>query len=329
MANVIIRERLTQRSLLQNVVWTEGQDRSPRPNPTPGTIASLHAPHLRKLFLANKAAGSDPRLAKSINQMRQCRDSQPCGKGACPSCEAYAQRAVACGLTTPFAAVKKGQLPLTALTVIPRDGQCARDALASDQAGGGVAAYHSMRRKLHAALRNADIKTVIAGLDITLNLDRRTGAEPFPDHWQQHLNLIVRTSDLNRLLPLLKAAFPPSDTISRPIVKRRLNGNLVAAGYLFKRLTDPLANNCRLTIPPNKRQPAGACNTRLKSLTKEDWLMLLRFLDRLGIGDRLIVSGPWQKPLGAAGRVDPIFPMPLPAKAKLRSKQGPSPKPNY
>lgn len=306
MANVALRHRLTQRTLLQSISWIEGK-LTPQPNPTVMEIASQHSVRLRKAFLANKNAGGAPDLVTAIHRARQCRDSHPCGGGACPTCEAYAQRAIVCGLEKAFARVRQGRLSLTMLTVVSTSGQCARDALNHNGALGGLAANLRLKRMLISILRRACIEVAIAGFDITLNVDQRGNGEPFPDHWQLHANLIVRTSDLDQLLPLLKKAFPKVDGIPKPIDKRQLDGKLAAAAYLYKRLTDPSALTRRVTIAPSPKQTAGSSNTRLKRLHREEWQVLLRFLDQLGLEGRLVLLGPWQQlPIQTDG-VEPIF----------------------
>lgn len=327
MADLTARKRLSQRTLLQDVNWTEGKI-APQPNPTVAEITSQHSARLRKAFLANKGFGSDPTLATAINRARQCNDANPCCCGGCPSCEAYAQRVVVGGLEEAFALVKQGTMSLTALTLVPTDGQCPRDALLSDGPLGGMAANRRCRRRLLSILKRPDIEAALAGFDVTLNVDQRGLGEPFPAHWQIHYMLIVRTSDLDRLMPLLEKAFPATAMIPRPIVKRRLDGNLAAAAYLYKRLSDPCATIRRVTIPPSPKQAAGTSNTRLKRLGREDWHVLLCFLDRLGLEGRLIVLGSWERAPSQADRVDPIFPIPLALRARLRRKQGMSVRPN-
>lgn len=317
MANLALRRHLTQRAIPPDISWIEGKQ-NPHPNPTVAEIAAQHSPRLRKAFLTNRNLGNAPDLATAINRARQCKDSHPCGGGACPTCEAYAQRAIVCGLEKPFAWVRQGQHSLTMLTLVSKGGQIARDALNGGGALGGVAALRRFRRRLRSSLNGANIEGAIAGLDITLNIDRRGNSEPFPDHWQLHANLIVRSADLAQLQPLLEQAFPKVEGIPKPIDKRQLDGNLAAAAYLYKRLSDPLASIRRMTISASRKQTAGTSNTRLKRLRREEWQMLLRFLDRIGLEDRLILLGAWQQPPIRTDRIEPIFPMPLALRAKLR-----------
>jgi hypothetical protein len=93
----------------------------------------------------------------------------------------------------------------------------------------GLGSLEAFHRKAKRLLRDAGVCFAFGGVDLSYNQDGRS-----PDAWALQLWLIVPSDNREAWEPRLRALYPSTDRIKRPIKIQPFDGNLAGIAYALK-----------------------------------------------------------------------------------------------
>jgi hypothetical protein len=152
-----------------------------------------------------------------------------------------------------------------------------------------------VRREIWFKVQKARIRTLIGALDFSYNEDERPHAiaagKAFQPHWSVHLHGFVPADQITpQVVTALRAMFPRSDEVPKPVDIKDFDGNPRAPAYSMKTRIQR-----RLTIMgtswDRNGQPRLARNTRYRPLRPRQEAELRLMLDRMAMRDRLVLVG--------------------------------------
>ncbi|MDX6806159.1 hypothetical protein [Terrihabitans rhizophilus] len=248
----------------------------------------------RKLVKVLRRHGKQDAMALSLaEKLNECRPLRRCASGACPECGRAAQRRFVgkADESARLHAVARYD-NMMAVTIIPT----APDTSAVVR-GSIRAAKYRVLRALHAA----KINTFIGGVDVSYNetapfIRRDDAADPSPRRSGRcaHVYVVIPQQAWFRAEALIRALFPRTPDVPRPIKADRFNGDLRAFAYCVKTTFDR-----RVTIPKHiGKEGRTVCrNTRDRDLLAWQKVELALHLDEVGLTSRWLLSGiPLMKP---------------------------------
>lgn len=154
-----------------------------------------------------------------------CTVVQPCHSAACPACGlAFQQAAVSLVNLQIRAPAHEIRSRMTALTIVPAIGCLAPDDLT-------IEPYKRVGTEVSAALAVLELPPAIIGLEVSFNEDATGKVEP---HWCAHAHGIGYDWLSNAQERSLRAAFPPSRLVKRPVLCVPLDSNEQGSRYPFK-----------------------------------------------------------------------------------------------
>lgn len=154
-------------------------------------------------------------------------------------------------------------------------------------------------RRIRDGLAKTDASWGVGAIDFTVNAHSGEAFEPF---WQPHAALMVGAESLDDLKSQLRAAFPRDDLTPRPVLLKGWDGRAAVFPYLLK----PNFGR-RVTVDSQARFNAATgewrtCRgTTYDRLRASENLEVTRFLDRVGLGGRLLFRN--VRLLGKDGRM--------------------------
>jgi hypothetical protein len=213
------------------------------------------------------------------DKLEACTQGNRCKSAACPECTYAAQRLIA-KATRRFLRARRNDGTIVCVTVVPDDG--------TTNPGNLNKVEHERRvRRWKERLSKAGVDLFVGATDLSFNEHAEGRYQP---HWSEHFYGLTVTADSKKMKAALKAKFPKTDSIPRPVkIKDWDNGN-EALRYIFKRnfwrriATDnaerfDTKNGTTRSCRDTDKQP-------LKSKHKRE---LLIHLDNIGMQGRLVM----------------------------------------
>lgn len=230
-------------------------------------------------WLESKAAknGAAGDLAEKLSA---CSPRQRCGSWACPECGLAAQRLTTM-LFRRFLVGRAGGGTIYRISIVPSQ---------LNPAVGDLETFDiaNFARRLRYAFKSAKLLWVVGGVDFSLN-EHKTGR--YEAFWCPHFYGFTTAESAKDLKKGLKAAFPPSEAIPRPVAVKKWDGRARALRYAFK-----VDFKRRIGIDDAKRIIRKTREFRLCRATQNDDLRagekleLTLVLDQIGLAARLILA---------------------------------------
>lgn len=229
--------------------------------------------------LTNQLRVSDePGTAALAAILDTCTGTAPCRSAACPACAlAFQQAAVAIveeHIRTPARAIRNR---MTALTIVPAAGCLQPDDLSAE-------ACDRVADEIMAALTTLCLPPTAVGIEVSANEDMTGEVEP---HWSAHGHLISLEWLSRAQKAGLRACFPPSRLVKRPIhcvpLDQRLEGRL----YPWK----PDHVRRVIVIKNDKPERGPYRGTRHRALRPGQAVSLALVEHQRGFGGRLRIHG--------------------------------------
>lgn len=256
--------------------WLEGRHK--RPCQTAAEAADERVRLVQRL--RRFATFIDFNARAVADRLRCCCPEVRCMSGACPECARAWQRwfttATQDFLVHANAVGSQGTIlsPVHATGIV--------------EPGSGLppAALPRVGNVVRKALTAAGLSTAVVGIDVSFNEHL---AADFRPHWSLHPRVFVPRPLTAFEVKTLRAHFPPSNLIPRPLKVAAFDGNLVGIAYGMKpafgrrqsyEQTKPTSNGTR-----------QCRNTRGRPLRGNEAVELAVFLDAVGMRQRLILHG--------------------------------------
>lgn len=200
---------------------------------------------IRQLLSSDKSGA-----ARAALTLVSCTPKMPCRSAACPVCGlAFQAAAVAVVDTFIRGRARAIRNRMTALTIVPASG-CLPPAELS------VEDFKRVGAEIATALEALDLPATIIGLEASFNEDT-TGR--FEDHWCVHGHGLQRDWLSKAQTKALRAAFPSSERVQRPILCVPLDQEPEGRLYPFKperfRRVTRLITDHRARAPYRKSKP--------------------------------------------------------------------------
>jgi hypothetical protein len=235
-------------------------------NPTVSTIAAL--------TLANKLDACDP-------------PRNACWSGACDFCTRALQRwFVIDTLRVLRPLVRDTGFRPRVLSLVPEFGRIPAGSLDAFD----IDDFHGY---IHGALKACGIDHYKLGLDVSLN---EHGGRASSKFWQLQAWGFFHEPKI-RWRKQLKVQINPNGTVTRPVKVVEPDSVEAAAAYGLKITFVRRVSYRKANL---EREDRGACrNTRDRLLRGDAWVELMLFLDRIGLQNRILLSGRtlWLPPL--------------------------------
>lgn len=212
--------------------------------------------------------------------------SDECGSAACPVCCGHHQ-AAASSLVDVFiqqpALAPRGRCTL--VTVVPSIGIADPGTLTSQH-------FAEVRKALASALAAVGYSPAIFGIEASF-VEDATGR--FANHWSVHAHGIALDWPSAELERNLRAWFPPSGPILKPVDFERLDGRVNATLYAFK--AERFRRDIRLA-PATEKRASHRKGTR-RPLRPKQAVELALVDHEVGFRDRLLTHGIDENHVGA------------------------------
>lgn len=229
--------------------------------------------------LADQLRASDETGAAALAAiLSTCTGSAPCRSAACPACATDFQQA-ALGIVeehirTPARAIRNR---MTALTIVPATGCFPPDDLSAE-------ACDRVADEIMSALARLRLPPTVVGFEVSANEDMTGEVEP---HWSAHVHLINLEWLSASQKAGLRALFPPSRLVKRPIHCVPLDQR--PEGRLYPWKADHVR---RVTVIKNDDPERGPYRgTRHRALRPGQAVSLALVEHRRGFGGRLLIHG--------------------------------------
>ncbi len=250
--------------------WREGKAQRPAQ-----TADEAHDVCLKLVRRIRRHAADNPEAQSLADRLDSCAPSQRCMSAACSECgRAYTRWFV----TSASALLKSFKVSVSVLSLVHADLSVSTGQLTSEF-------IKEANRKTRAKLKRVNILTFIGGIDISANEDETEAADP---HFQIQSWVLALTHEVRKAETKLRAAFPKTKTIPRPVKIKEWDGDLAALAYALKNSFDR-----RVSIicedKPGLRKPYR--DTRDRDLRVEQQIELMIALDRTGLHARLHLGG--------------------------------------
>jgi hypothetical protein len=231
----------------------------------------------RRLVLAHWlfAQIDPPELLVLGDRLWACRPGDPCRSPACPCCRrAHGRWFVASGAKA-LRAIDDG-IKVLGVT----------DARHSEPIGALTPdVFWKTGDNIADILKRCGVTNSIVTVDISANESEDGAFEP---HWQPHGWAFAPAAQVNAAEKAIRAAFPRTDTVPRPVNTQNWDGDLAALGYGF---TEPV-RRVSTTKPAASDGSRAACrDTRVRALRVEQRREFLMKVDRAGFPSLLNLRG--------------------------------------
>lgn len=212
-------------------------------------------------------------------RLEQCRPYARCRSAACPECTKAAQRHFAKALKRFLEHASNFPGEIVCVSVIPADGVTRPRDLHSLVPALAI-------RRWREKLAKTEIPFFVGGIDVSFN-EHKEGR--YKRHWSVHVWGFTTTTDLEQLKADLKALFPKTDEILRPVNVKVWDGRARALRYVLKtdfRRRIGVENRASTSPDGTSRTSRGTVYDRLRSRHREQ---LLLYLDKYGLQSRLLL----------------------------------------
>jgi hypothetical protein len=218
----------------------------------------------------------DTSLARIV---ARCRPNSRCCSPGCIQCRA-AEQALIAKTTKKFVRVHIVECEVAFVSIVP---------LRSKVPLGQLVAFDvdKFARRIRDGLAKTDVQWGVGAIDLTVNAHGEGAFDPF---WQPHAALMAGAKSLDDLKSQLRAAFSSDDLTPRPVLVKQWDGRAAVFPYLhkpnFERRITIEAQQRHNAITGHWRTCRGTTNDRLRA---SENLEVTRFLDRIGLGGRLLL----------------------------------------
>lgn len=240
--------------------------------------ANSKATHARRRLIGQLRGSEVPKAASLAAVLNACTDMHPCRSAACPVCGTALQQ-VAVSVVDQFIRVPARAIRsrMHALTIVPASGCLAPDDLT-------VEACERVGAEIAAAFARLGLLPCIIGLEVSFNEDQTGEVEP---HWcvHGHANGLDWLSSTQ--VKDLRAAFPPSELVKRPIRCEPLDQDIRGRLYPFK--PERLRRVTSLVEDDPERKPYR--ETKRRPLRPWQAVSLAIVDHQLGFQGRLLLHG--------------------------------------
>jgi hypothetical protein len=248
--------------------WTQGESRRP-------AKTSAKAAHERELLAKALVRSKDATALALAETLRSCEPHRRCVSGACPECGRAAQRLFVEAAQHAMASCRDDLLMVTVVlsTAIIADGDLR-----------GRELFATTRRRLTRVLREVGA-SAFGGFDISFN-EHEHGA--FAPHWSPHACFFLLGADMERGEETLRARFPHSREVPRPVFAKAFDGKLNGLAYALKSDFQR-----RVSLAPQFQSSGqrSRFQTRQKAITKARRVELAVAFAGEGLGARLFLEG--------------------------------------
>ena len=207
--------------------------------------------------------------------LETCTTAGPCCSAACPRCGIAFQAAMV-GAVDHFIRIPAQAIRgrMTATTIVPAAGCLAPDNLSTE-------ACRTIAEEIVAAYASARLRPSLIGLEVSFNEDETGEVEP---HWCVHghginLDWLSQAQD-----HALRAPFPPSQQVSKPVHVVELDCRLSGRQYPWK--AERVRRVTFLNRGDGKRAPHR--DTRHRALRVQQAVTLALIEHELGYAGRLL-----------------------------------------
>lgn len=256
--------------------WLEGRHKRPCQTAAEAVVERLRLVQRLRRY----SARVDFNARAVADRLERCCPEFRCKSGACPECARAWQRWFTVATQDFLAHANAVGSQGTILSPVHAAGIV--------EPGGGLpsAALLRVGNVVRNALTAAELSTAVIGIDVSFNEHL---AADFRPHWSLHPRVFLPEALTAFEVRTLRAHFPPSDLIPRPLKVSAFDGNLVGIAYGMKpkfgrrqsyEQTKPTANGMR-----------QCRNTRGRPLRGTEAVELAVFLDTVGLRQRLILHG--------------------------------------
>lgn len=213
------------------------------------------------------------------DRLDPCRPYARCRSAACPECSKAAQKHLAKALKGFLRYDTDFPAEFVCVSVIPADGVARPRDLHS------LVPTLAIRR-WREKLAKIDIPFFVGGIDVSFN-EHKEGR--YKRHWSVHFWGFTATTDIDQLKDDLKALFPKTDAILRPVKVKVWDGRAKALRYVLKtefRRRIGVEKRVAKNADGTPRASRGTVYDRIRSRHREQ---LLLYLDKNGLQSRLLL----------------------------------------
>jgi hypothetical protein len=260
----------------QSVVsWRVG-----RRNDLPQTSYEAAVEHTRALRDLSTVASTRVEYAQAASRLARklarCSANRHCGSLACPLCRRAQQRWFVAAM---WEHVIVATSPYCIVTIVPGIRLNIGDIDIRPK-------LSRLWRRLGRTFDEAGIRDVVAVLDISANEHHDDAFRP---HYCLHVWCLIPRQQAVAARTFLGRAFPPTPTISRPVLAQSFNGDPRAFAYamkptFYRRVTYP-----RVLDADGSTRHRQFCKPRRLRVAQHGELMLM--LDQLQLSDRFLLRG--------------------------------------
>jgi hypothetical protein len=230
----------------------------------------------RYRFLKKHARKGQP-VGPIADRLKDCGPEERCLSGACPYCVRAFQRFFVSEAKRLLKAESPGLIGVSAVSIVLPG--CPEGQLEQ-------LSIKPLQDSVKKVLKTSGVKLALGGLDLSFNEDQEHRFKP---HWAPQLWLLLPASKSHRWEPALRAKFPTSDVVPRPVKIQLWDRDLSALGYALK-----TRFHRRVSYEQEKpyRDETRICrNTRSLPLRAKERLELYQFLDQVGLARRVFLLG--------------------------------------
>jgi hypothetical protein len=224
------------------------------------------------------------------DKVAQCRPGNRCLSPACLHCRAIEQVVTAKVIKKRARAQEDSEVGFASIVPLGTNVQL-----------GNLVAFDvdNFSRRIRDGLAKTDAWWAAGAIDLSVNVHAQDAFEPF---WQPHAALMVASEGLDDLKHQLKAAFPSDALTPRPVLVKPWDGRSAVFPYLLKTsFGRRITVDNQLRHNKTKREWRSCRGTTYDRLRAEEELEVAIFLDRMGLGGRLLLRNVRLR--GSEGRV--------------------------
>jgi hypothetical protein len=217
--------------------------------------------------------------AQLVTKLANCGPDHRCLSPACPECS-FAFRALTTAVALPYLLGHTDRQKIVCVSVVPADGTILPGQLSVPQ-------HVRNNRRWKEALGRAEVTWFLGATDWSFNHHAQDRYEP---HWLEHFYGFTATEDLDELKRNLRAQFPATDAIPRPVKVKRWDGRKRALHYMAK--SDFFR---RIGTDEGKRSSGEGAErpehraTDKQPLRSQEQFDLLIHLDQIGMQSRFLM----------------------------------------
>jgi hypothetical protein len=255
-------------------------------------------------LLATRAANSTRRLRDRLlrdypadnaaitlaQKLDTCNARTPCRSPACPRCAQAAQENFVATVTAytrerraMLAAVRnrsRPQVTFAAVTIVP-------GSLASLPGYLGAPTVDQVHRWFTDRLAGARLTLLVGVLEVQF-----VSCPRFPSQWLWHLHGLVETRNIDQVGRRLRALFPASSLVPRPIQIKPWDDSRRWLRYCLKlELRRRVGIGAMSRFNMGQQKPRHCRGTKSLRLDSKEFLELVSFLDSIRLDDRIITKG--------------------------------------